>query len=67
MRFCSSLSSKGDEAEGYILSDLFVFAMVPMEQRKRKLSEAVFMYCTDVHVLHERLCGEKKLELGIVH
>ncbi len=37
-----------------------------MEQGKRKLFEAVLVYCTDVRVLLERLCGEMKLEFGIV-
>ncbi len=37
-----------------------------MEQRRRRLSEAVLVHCTDVCDLLERLFGEKKLELGIV-
>ncbi len=37
-----------------------------MEQRKVKLADAVLVCCTDVRVLLERLCGEKKLELGVV-
>ncbi len=37
-----------------------------MTQGKRKLSETVLVRCTDVSVLLERLCGETKLEFGIV-
>ncbi len=37
-----------------------------MEQGKRKLSETVLVHCTDVRVLLEILCGETKLEFGIV-
>ncbi len=67
MRLCSSLSSKDDEVEGYILSSLVVPTTVPIELRKLMLSEAVLVHCTDVSVLLERLRDEKKLELGIVH
>ncbi len=37
-----------------------------MEQEMHKLSEMVLVHCTDVRVLLERLCGETKLEFGIV-
>ncbi len=65
--FCSSLAPKDDEVEDYILSYLYVSTTVPMDQRKRKLSHAVIVHCTDVHVPLERLRGEKKIELEIVH
>ncbi len=65
--FCSSLAPKDDEVEDCILSYLFVSTTVPMDQRKRKLSHAVIVHCTDVHVPLERLRGEKKIELEIVH
>ncbi len=38
-----------------------------MEQRYRKLSDAVPVHRTDVRVPLERLCGEKKIGLVIVH
>ncbi len=59
------MSTKDDE--GYILSGLFESTTVPMGQRKHKLFEAVLVHCTDVLVHLERLCGEKKLELGTLH
>ncbi len=37
-----------------------------MEQGKRKLSGTVLVHSTVVLVLLERLCGEAKLEFGIV-
>ncbi len=43
-----------------------MFATVPMDQGKRKLSETVLVHFTDVRVLLEILCGETKLEFGIV-
>ncbi len=43
-----------------------MFSTVPMDQEKRKLSETVLVHSPDVHVLLERLCGETKLEFGIV-
>ncbi len=43
-----------------------MLSSVPMEQGKRKLSETVLVHSTDVRVLLERLCGETKLEFGIV-
>ncbi len=63
-RFCSSLPSKGEVKKLFKWS--FVFTTVPVAQGKRKLSETVLLHSTDVRVLHERLCGETKLEFGIV-
>ncbi len=39
----------------------------PIELRKFMHSEAVLVHCTDVSVLLERLCDEKRLAFGIVH
>ncbi len=47
----------------YIFSDLFVSTTMPMEQKKRQLSLTVLVHCTDVRVLLEMLCGERKLIL----
>ncbi len=48
-----------DEVESYILSDLFEYATIPMEQRSRKLSETVLVHCAAVRVLIERLFAGK--------
>ncbi len=69
-RFCSSLSSNDDEVGGLPLKWAVLQILpttVPMEQRKRKLSEAVLVLSTDVRVFLERVRGEKKPESGIVH
>ncbi len=62
--FCLSLPSK-DDVEN-LFKWPFVLSAVPMKQGKRKLSVTVLVHCTDVRVLLERLCGETKLEFGIV-
>ncbi len=47
-----------------IFIDLFVPTTMPMEQKKRQLSQTVLVHCTGVRVLIEKLCGERKLNLG---
>ncbi len=59
--YCSSLASSNDEVEAHILSDLFVSTTTP------KFSDAILVHCTDVRVPLEKLCGEMKIELGIMH